>query len=371
MTGTVTISLELELGWGVTRFGMLDKISPGRERETTRLDALLDRCALSDVPITFNVVGHLLLAECDGHHEGPYPDDWWDIDPGSSVYEAPKFYAPDLVEAIRESPTPHEICTHTFSHIECAEVPEETVAHDLRTAHAAHERFGLDDVVSLVPPRHSTPPRDVLREVGIETVRVPHYRSSEFGDPRTPLHKLREIITGPHPVAEPHLVDGVVETYSPVYKTLAAEYLPLGEYDTHPAYRWIPTSVGKRLHRRYHRRALDRAVETGGHVHFWSHLYDIATDEQWPQIDALLADIGERVERGELEVKTMAELNRDVRRELEGPTTAEERPDVVELPETTAGPAEATDERPEAVERRPEVVEDRPNVADEQPTVTR
>ena len=80
MTGTVTMSLEVELGWGVARFGMLDKIAPGRERETRRLNALLDRCTTHDVPMTFNVVGHLFLESCDGDHEGPYPEGWFDVD---------------------------------------------------------------------------------------------------------------------------------------------------------------------------------------------------------------------------------------------------------------------------------------------------
>ncbi|MFD1515794.1 polysaccharide deacetylase family protein [Halomarina rubra] len=319
MTGTVTMSLEVELGWGVARYGLLDKISPGRERETRRLHALLDCCATHDVPITFNVVGHLFLESCDGDHEGPYPEGWFDVDPGTSVEEDPLFYAPDLVEAILDAETAHELCTHTFSHVECGELPPEAVAHDLRTARDIHEEHGIDEFVSLVPPRHSSPPRDVLRDVGIETVRVPHYRSPDFGEPKTPLHKLVAILNGPHPIAEPHLIDGVVETYSPVYKTLAAEYLPLGEYDTHPAYRWIPRETGKKLHRRYHERALDRAVETGGHIHLWSHLYDVANDHQWPQIEALIADIGERVERGELEVKTMAEVNEEVRDDVERP----------------------------------------------------
>ena len=313
MTGSVTISLEVELGWGVVGFGMLDKISPGRRRETRRLKALLDRCETHEVPITFNVVGHLLLEECEGHHEGPYPDGWFDRDPGTSVEEDPKFYAPDLVEAIRDSSTPHEICTHTFSHVECDEVPPETVAHELRTAREVFEANGIDDLVSLVPPRHSPPPREVLRETGIEAVRVPHYRSPDYDDPKTPAHKFLEMLNGPHPVGPPRLVDGAVETYSPVYKTLAAEYLPLGEYDTHGIYRPLPRSLRKRIHRRYHRRALDRAVEADGHAHFWSHLYDVANDHQWPQIEALVADIGRRRERGDLEVKTMKQLNEDVR----------------------------------------------------------
>jgi peptidoglycan/xylan/chitin deacetylase (PgdA/CDA1 family) len=319
MTGTVTISLELELGWGVARFGMLDKLSPGRRRETRRLHALLDRCADHDVPITFNAVGHLFLEECEGDHDGPYPEGWFDVDPGTSVEEDPLFYAPDLLAAVQDAPTPHEVCTHTFSHVECGELPRPAVVHDLRRARAVHEAHGIDDLVSLVPPRHSPPPRDVLRETGIETVRVPHYRSPDFGEPKTPLHKFRSMLLGPHPVAPPHVVDGVVETYSPVYKTLAAEFLPLGEYDTHPAYRWLPLATRKRLHRRYHRRTLDRVCETGGHVHLWSHLYDVANDHQWPQIAALLADIGDRVDRGDLEVKTMAELNADVREAVEGP----------------------------------------------------
>lgn len=313
MTGTVTISLELELGWGVVRFGLLDKISPGRRRETRTLHSLLERCEEFEVPIAFNAVGHLFLEECSGHHEGPYPDDWFDVDPGSSVEEAPKFYAPDLIAAIQESPTPHEICTHTFSHIECGKMSPETVAHDLRAARRIHEDHGATPLVSLVPPRHSPPPRDVLREVGIEAIRVPHYRAPEHGDPPTPAHKLKEMLFGPHPTTPPHIIDGVLETYSPQHKTLAAEYLPLGRHPTHSVYRPIPLAARKRLHRRNHRRALDRVCETDGHVHFWCHLYDFANEHQWPQVAALLEDIGRRQAAGDLEVRTMADLNGEIR----------------------------------------------------------
>lgn len=308
MVGTATISIEVELGWGVVRFGKLDKISPGRERETRHLTRLLDRCDEYDVPITFDVVGHLFFEECDGDHGGPHPDGWWDVDPGSFVDEHPKFYAPDLVEDIRSRETDHEICTHTFSHVECDEVDPEVVRWELERAQRVHEDHGVPRSDSIVPPRHSAPPADALLESDIRVKRTPYHRSAGATEAPTRREKLFEILFGAHPTREPVEVNGVLETYSPEYITFAAPYLQTGTHPPHPVYRPLPLALRRRLHEWNLRRGLDRAVEDDSFVHYWSHLYDFANDQQWPQVESFVADLGRRRAAGEIRVRTMREL---------------------------------------------------------------
>lgn len=307
MTGTVTISIELELGWGVANYGKLDKISDGRAAETRYLSRLLQRCEDHDVPITFDVVGHLFHERCTGNHGGPHEDGWWDVDPGTSVDEDPLFYAPDLIDDIRSTWTDHEICTHTYSHVECDEVDPAVVEWELDRARQIHERYGLSTSESIVPPRHGTPPSHVLADGGIRVKRAPHYRAPGERRPSSGLGKLYEILFETHPAVEPRETDGVVETYSPEYTTFAAPYLQTGTYEPHPVYRPIPLPLRRRLHAWNLRRGVEAAAD-GGSVHYWCHLYDLANDQQWPQIDSFLAYLADRRDHGDVEIRTMREL---------------------------------------------------------------
>ncbi|MFC3960250.1 polysaccharide deacetylase family protein [Halovivax cerinus] len=307
MPGTVTISIELELGWGLATYGKLDKLSEGRAAETRYLSRLLERCDDHDVPITFDVVGHLFHEHCAGHHGGPHADDWWDVDPGTSVDEDPAFYAPDLIEDIRSRRTAHELCTHTYSHVECDAVDPAVVAWELDRCRRVHERNGLPAATSIVPPRHGLTPSETLLDGGIRVERVPHYRARGERRPATPVRKLTEILFERHPSASPCEVDGVVETYSPEYTTLAVPYLRTGRYPPHPVYQPIPRAVRRRLHAWNLRRGVDAAA-AGGDVHFWCHLYDLANEQQWPQIDDFLGYLAKRRDHGAVEIRPMREL---------------------------------------------------------------
>ncbi|AGB15255.1 Polysaccharide deacetylase [Halovivax ruber XH-70] len=307
MPGTVTISIELELGWGVAKYGKLDKLSDGRMAETQYLSRLLERCDDHDVPITFDVVGHLFHENCAGHHGGPHPDDWWDIDPGTSVDEDPAFYAPDLVEDIRSRRTTHEICTHTYSHIECDAVDPTVVEWEVDRSRRVHERNGVPAATSIVPPRHGTPPSETLAEGGIRVKRSPHYRAPGERRPSSDVRKLYEILLERHPTVSPREMDGIIETYSPEYTTLAVPYLQTGQYSPHPVYRPIPHTFRQRLHAWNLRRGVDAAVQ-GGDVHYWCHLYDLANEQQWPQIDDFLGYLAKRRDRGDVEIRPMRDL---------------------------------------------------------------
>lgn len=308
MAGTATISIEIELGWGLIRYGKFHKLSEDRRAETRYLSRLLDLCDEYDVPITFDVVGHLFYEECDGSHGGPHDDDWWDIDPGTSVAADPEFYAPDLIADIRSRETDHEICTHTFSHIECDEVDPEVVRWELERANRVHTDHGVGPSDSIVPPRHSAPPSTVLEEAGIRVKRVPFSRAEGEGPPATSGGKLFEILFGTHPTIEPRLEAGILETYSPGYTTFAAPYLQTGTAPPHSVYRAIPLAVRRRLHEWNLRRGVDAAVASDSSVHYWCHLYDFSNAQQWPQIDSFVRYLARRREDGAIGVRPMREL---------------------------------------------------------------
>lgn len=308
MAGSVTLSVEVELGWGVHDIGTYDRLSPDGSTERAYLRRLLARCEELDLPISFDVVGHLFLAECDGHHEGPYPPGWFDEDPGTGPESDGRFYAPDVVEAIEASPVAHEICTHTFSHT-LGTMPDETLAADLEAAQRVHERHLGERTVSLVPPRHQQWDADLLADAGIEIARY----GVDTGD-KSAVNRARELLAGPLPTWEPELVDGVVETYCTTYPSLVSPAIVSGrQRRKHPVFRAVPLTVRQRLHGRSLRRAVDRVADGGGNVNLWCHLFDLSNERQWPPLSRFLGDLAARRDAGDVDVLTLEGLNERVR----------------------------------------------------------
>lgn len=301
MTGTLTLSMEIELGWGIVDGADGRHLSEDGSAERTYLRRLLRKTEACGVPITFDVVGHLMLRSCPGTHPGPYPDGWFDRDPGTDLHADPLFYAPDMVEEVAASSADHEICTHTFSHIRCGAVADELIDLELQRAQRLHERYG-GRVESFVPPLHSEPPNPVVRRNGITTVRYARERQSP-----TRLNRLKELTTGPHPEWPPQVVDEVLESYCTTYPSLTARSLPAGRRDTHPVFRSLPIAVRKRAHAFYLRRAIERAVASGTPLHLWCHLFDLCNPHQWAVVSDFLEYLGE-LPADELAIRTMADL---------------------------------------------------------------
>lgn len=133
MTATVTISIEIELGWGThDQPESDDRLSGNRKPEIRALERSFSVYDHYSIAVIFDVGGHLLLQTCSGTHSGPYPKGWFDTDPASDMNSDPHFYAPDLVDAVVQVPTDHEICTHSFSYVLASEMPSKTIAQDVR-----------------------------------------------------------------------------------------------------------------------------------------------------------------------------------------------------------------------------------------------
>ena len=309
---TVAISIDLELGWGLRDLPEERAATLGSDRsvETRYLGRLLDLCTELSVPLTFATVGRLfdegrrVTARLD---RGP---DHSLIDGRSPVTGPPLFDAPEFLDMIRGHPVPHEIGTHTFSHVICDEVSEATLDSEFRAVTALHEELGLGPPRSFVAPRNRLPSYDILDAHGIETVRVS--RPPPSRKPREQLlNVLRTRVGTNRPLcAPPTRRHGLTEVVSTPFPSLTALSLPTGRRRAPLPVRSLPLRVRQRAHERALKRALDRTIDAAGDLHLWSHLFNLANTAQWPPIESFLRELARRRDRGEVSVHTMADYGR-------------------------------------------------------------
>lgn len=307
MTGKVNISIEIELAWGGHDLDNFDEfltsISNKAQKEREYLRKLLQLCEQNKIPVTFDIVGHLLLEECSGSHPGPHPENWFENDPGSDHQTHPEFYAPDMVEMIKKSSINHDICTHTFSHIPCGQMTDEIIRWELQKSKEVHET----EINSLVPPRHSPPPKQVLKENDIDVIR----KISDLPiNNKTRFHFLYNELLGKHPIEPPTMSEGVIETSSTPKGSLNVRYLPLGQDDPHAVFQQLPIKFRYWLHKRYLLHSVERAIHNNSYAHFWTHLHDIANDHQMRGIRKFIHKLGKMKRNGELDVLRMSDLKR-------------------------------------------------------------
>jgi len=306
MSGVVTLSIELELGWGMHDMNKFDHLSPDRSAEDRALTRLLDACDRNDLPISFNIVGHLFDEACNGAHSGPYPTGWWNNDPGTNVTEDPLFYAPDMIDEITGRATPHELCSHTFSHVLADESSKELLDHELSLSREVHEAYGLPEPTSIVMPRHHDVDFSLLVQHGFTTIRRP---IREYGYEGGKLGKLWWLFTRPHPACEIRQTAGIVESTCTPHPSLSALTLPTGQGPPHPIYTALPERLRTAFQRRYLQGAIERAVEQSAHVHLWTHLYNLANDVQWDAIKPSLETLTQKRAQGDIEIATMNQLS--------------------------------------------------------------
>lgn len=304
--GTLTLSLEIELGWGFHDLNTdFQYISHRRERETETLKQLLVFCDKKDIPISFDIVGHLFLSDCDGEHETGPAQSWFSSDPGSTVESDPLFYAPDLVEMIVDAKTDHEICTHTFSHVLCDQIAQNTMERELEKVFNIHDDSDIAPPTSFVPPRHRPVQKEILKQYGIQTVRIAD-ESQKL--PENPLLKYLSSFTATAPVRPPRIVDGMLETYCSPHPSLSAQSLPTGPVPAHPAYRILPTTARQRLHKRMLLQSLKRTTARNSFVHHWTHLHNMSNRAQWEPIKSFLQTATTMRNNGSLQFCTMDSL---------------------------------------------------------------
>lgn len=306
MTGVITLSLELELGWGMHDKVEYGHLSEARTEETHALHRLLNLADHKELPITFDVVGHLLQKSCNGTHSGPYSDNWWREDPGTNWEVNPQFYAPNLIREIQETEENHELATHTYSHLLAEETTSNQLDDDLSKVEEVHSEFGLPAPTSIVMPRHQDVKYSILSSHGIETIRRPIEEYEPSFSNR--ISKLQWLLTRNSPKSTLNRKGGILETTVTPHPSLTSVFLPSGQSAPHPVFSAFPRTVRQSLHRQYLINAVDQAAEDGSHIHLWTHIYNMANDAQWTPIKEGLAYLATRRNEGDIRLKRMDEL---------------------------------------------------------------
>lgn len=165
--GTLLISLDFELYWGVRDHRSLEEYGKNIIGVRTAIPAMLEMFREYGIHVTWATVGFVfftrkkdLIAGCPErkpNYNNPNLSPYTGMQKiGDSEQEDPYHYGRSLIEMIRRTPG-QEIGTHTFSHYYCLEPgqDEESFRDDLRAAVRIAQELGVT-LASLVFPRNQT-----------------------------------------------------------------------------------------------------------------------------------------------------------------------------------------------------------------------
>jgi hypothetical protein len=305
MSGKITLSIEIELGWGSHMTSTYNRYSARREKETRYLHKLLDICDKNKIPITFNVVGKLLSEDDRGQNLDFYPDGWWDDYRTANNDLKKLFFAPDLIKKILDADVDHEIATHTFSHIMIDEVPDQCLAYELETVQEIYQEWGIQQPRSFVSPRHRQFNSKILTDHDISVVRVPDPDQSSPNIGISAWMLFRN-----HPVKEPKIENNIIKTYSSSYPSLTySGVLPKGQLEADTHFQYLPVKLRQRLQSRYLKNSVLRAENKDSHTHLWTHLWDMSNEEQWEPIEKFIIWLSDQNTATDIDILRMQDLS--------------------------------------------------------------
>jgi hypothetical protein len=287
-TGKLTISIDLELAWGVWDTVTQADLRLVETAERPICQALIELFDRYQVPATWAVVAALL--DADSARSRPGPEACW--------------YAPDIMDMLVRAKVAHEIGSHGGKHVYFRDIPASEARQDLDFARAVHRANALP-YTSFIFPRNAVGHLDLLAQAGLRTFRGPDVgwfrsadrvgrvaqRAANFADKFLPIP--------PSPVrAAPcgALID------------LPGSMLFLAR---NGARRFILPAVS----RAKLRMGLARARRSGGVFHLWFHPsnFYFRRDEQMATLAWFLDHAAGEASRGNIEIRTMGSYADDER----------------------------------------------------------
>jgi len=277
-TGSLCISIDLELAWGTWDRPSAEHHGRCRAHEREIVASLVELFERYEVRATWAIVGRLLERE-----DGAAGDPIW--------------FAPDLVERVREARVPQDIGSHSFAHVYFGQTDREVLRADLAAARRVHERHGLP-FRSFVFPRNQVAHLDLLREAGIRVFRSVdvgwHTAVRErLGGPAGRIANLADKVL-PVPPAVVYPIDhgGLLELPSSML-LMARNGMRRA---IHPAALYAKAALG-----------LERARRARGIFHLWFHpsnfYYDLPV--QLATLEKIVRRAARLRDRGGLEIRAM------------------------------------------------------------------
>ena len=321
--GVFLLDIEVELAWGVIDQRIdKDALRNAAEKVRKHLDGILCLLDKYAIPVTWGIVGHLMLNQCESaasisHPEMPRPSykwmasDWYKNDPCKTLAEEPAFYGKDIVDKIVEhslkTQSSHDIACHSFSHqlfgVPCC---SEMVAQvEVRCClNLLKENYGIQPRVFIFP-RDSVGRLDILRKEGFISFRGPISHSVNYSETdggivgafrkniSLAIYLASFYLTIPPPVVNPKMENALVNIPASLC------------YNKKP---FIPLSLIVRKARR----GIDRAIKEKKIFHLYTHLINFGTAPE-PKafikgFENVLAYANLKREENKLEITTMHRL---------------------------------------------------------------
>ncbi|MDW8425640.1 MAG: polysaccharide deacetylase family protein [Meiothermus sp.] len=284
MPGILTISLDLELYWGVRDKLSLEQYRVNLLGERQAVPALLELFSRYEIHATWAVVGFLFfesksqllenLPRRKPHYTHASLSPYLVLDQiGHDEHDDPYHYAPSLVRRIMA--TPHqELASHTFSHYYPLERGQtlEDFREDLEAALRVAQAYGSRPT-TLVFPRNQTHPEylKVCRELGFRVYRGNEeiwFYEAQSDERLTLLHRASRFldtyfnIAGTHAYPLPKPQDGLINVPSSRFLRPYNQRL------------WFLEP----LRRRRIVRSLKYAAETDQVYHLWWHPHNFGVN---------------------------------------------------------------------------------------------
>jgi peptidoglycan/xylan/chitin deacetylase (PgdA/CDA1 family) len=282
--GALCISIDLELAWGIWDEPSTAYHRLCAEKERAVVNAMLELFASRSIPATWAIVGRLL-------------------DPAGGVPTSTEFgeriwYAPDLVEAIRNGAPGHDIGSHGFAHLYFQETDRDRLRADLRAARRVHDEHGLP-FTSFVFPRNQVAHLDLLAEAGIKV-----FRGVDVGWQTTVRERLGRV-----PGRAANLVDKVLPIPPPLVQPRA---LPFGLVELPSSMLLLGRNglrglVPPHVAELKAKLGLRQAARHGGIFHLWFHPSNFYFDTgvQLRVLGSILDEACALRDRAALDIRTM------------------------------------------------------------------
>ncbi len=256
------------------------------------LRRLIDMLDQYNIPATWAVVGQLMLKPTDKRSQIM-------ASPGLDMVEW--FHAPYVVDWIRAAKTPHEIGTHTFSHV-YTDDPDTTQEHwefELQQVAKLHHQLKLPVARSIVYPRNQLKYLDVLLKYGIIA-----YRGIEGHRPRERrglAHLLHRAFAFPPPtydLATCKVMDKLVN-------------LPASQFLL--AYDGIRSRIPTASRVRQARLGMEQAARKNELYHLWFHPFNLGTSPRmFDALEQILQIAASLREHGKLDILTMEQAAQNI-----------------------------------------------------------
>lgn len=324
--GTFVLGIDVELAWGLVHRRKID-LSKVAQMTTSARDALDDVMGLFEefqIPVTWSILGHLMLDGCSKDEESglPHPDmprpnyswlkgDWYRYDPCTDLQKNPAWYGKDIVDKIveymNESTVSHEIGCHSFSHQHFGDpgCGEELARAEIRKCLELMKReYGIAPKVFTFPRAH-VGHIDLLKEHGFMA----------FADTPPKLYPCVKL-------------EKTVANYVKTYLSLATQLLSY--YFLFPphvveANEPLPglwslkgcLGYGKkpliplRLVTLKAIQGIDRAVQKQKTFSMFAHLKEFGAERFFQEFEKVLSYASKKREEQKLEVKTISQLIRE------------------------------------------------------------